>query len=338
MPLLPARIRALERTAQALSEKGYTARKVSRALGILAWNAHDMDGPWWARDNYADGDLGLLVDLFIRGARVPRPDARAVLPEAAWEAGLLREHRGDALSNGTLVPLGEDLIWTDRPERSSRPDGLFLPDSTSLALRGCLPMVPVGRHLDLGAGAGTVAMRAARVARQTIALDLNPRSAEACLVSAVLSGVQGLEAHTLPAEEAVGLGRFDRVTFALPLLVPVGHPESTPIPTLAADNQLLSQVIGVLPRLLAPGGLSLFYCQSFVGEGSLSTVLQAAFDGRPFRAVLWRDHEGPPPAGVLAVRADIEGGFAELPFEGPEFGDRQWWPHLAPLLGEQAVR
>ena len=322
---------------EALRAAGYADRTVARALGVLAWSGPDLDGPWWCRRNLAEGRLGGLIDLLILGRRLPLALAAELLPAASWELGLVEDDGRDAWATATVLPMGEDLICTDRPERSEGGDGLFLPDSTTLALRRCLPPRRVRRHLDIGAGAGAVAVAAARRAEETLAVDLNPRAAAACLRSAALSGVGGLRAETAGLRELDGVGRFERLSFVLPLLVAMPRHAGAPVHTVARSSELLVETLCRLPDLLSPGGLALIYAQDHTGGRGLAEVLGRAFEERPWRALYWWDYPGDaaagePRAGVLALRADTPGGLRVAQRPEPPLGATSCWPQLAEYL------
>lgn len=342
--LLPAPTRdALTAVGHWLRARGYSPGRVSRALGILAWNGPDMDGEWWARENHADGDLGDLVDLFVRGQALSARRAEALLPAAAWGAGILVERRGDVLADGIILPLGADLVWTDRGDRSFHKGGLFLPDSTSLELRRLLPPTRVRRHLDLGAGGGAITVAAARRAEETVALDINPRGGEAVQRTMALSNLTGAVAFSGEANKAVALGRFDRLSFVLPLLVPWhGMAAAGPEHTISASSDLLVQVLSMLPTLISPGGLVLLYTQDWAGGPHLPLAIDLVMEGRPWRGAYWWDQQGiwgrrPVRTGCLALRLDGERGFVEQKNEVPDEGVEDWWPHMADLLGEAGV-
>jgi SAM-dependent methyltransferase len=328
----------------ALRAGTYRPRAVAQAIGIIAWNGKQMDGRWWERANCAEGVLGDQVELLLRGGRISSERARAALPEAAWSARLLDEGPEGVTLDGTIVPLEFDLVWTDTPTRAfTGNDGLFLPDSTTLAVRRCLPSDPVARHLDLGSGGGGVAARAARSALETIALDINPRAGLGCHRTAALSGLPNIRPYTGAGAEACTLGTFDRVSFVLPLLVPWSGLAAAPVHTVAEDRNLLREVLELLPTLLAPGGLAVLYTQAWAGDrfpgGGVRDTLAAAFGSRPWRGAYWWDYEGPSPigplrAGILAVRADRTRGYVEAPLDAVDVGVDDWWPGLARLLGE----
>ncbi len=336
----PAWYAATVALGAAIREGVYRPRAVAQAIGIIAWNGAQMDSRWWERANCAEGVLGDQVELLLRGGALSVERIRAALPAAAWEADCLEATEGGLRLTGTIVPLESDLVWTDTVARAfTGNDGLFLPDSTTLAVRRCLPGTPVARHLDVGSGGGAVAARAARSARETVAVDLNPRAGEGCHRTAALSGLHGVRPYTGLCRDAHTLGRFDRVSFVLPLLVPWSGLGPAPVHTLANDGGLLTEVLAQLPALLVPGGLAVLYTQEFAGSQGLRAALNDAFGARSWRGAFAWDYAGvtaagPLRAGILAVRADAARGWEEVPLDAPDVGVDDWWGWVAAVLGE----
>ena len=169
----------------ALTNHGFDGFGVAAALGIPPLHKGGLDHAIWRCANQDEGDLGTLIDLLILGEVKPRATVDALLPPEAWEVGLIREERpmlpgmggvaGMGVSaDGMVLPLGTDLCWTDRPERSLEgKHGIFVPDGSSLAVRHALGSTWVTRHLDMGCGAGAVTVAAARTAEHTLAVDIN---------------------------------------------------------------------------------------------------------------------------------------------------------------------
>lgn len=318
--------------ANRLRELGFLPRPVAQALGIIAWNGRDMDGPWWRRRNLAEGPLRDLVALFISGEALRTERAHRLLPPEAWSVGLVEDDGlGESLATGTLAPLGGDLVWTDRGDRAFTDDlGLFVSDSTTLAIRRCMPSGPCRYHLDLGSGGGGVTVCAAATALRTVALDLNPRGGAFVHRSAALSGRAGVEAWTGDMLLAPALGRPDRLSFVLPLLVPWNGMPGGPVHTIAQSQDLLLSLLQMLPRLLDDRGVAVLYCQDWVGGGGLGDAVEQAFGDRQVRGLYWHDHRGQSPvgplrAGMLILVADQGRGWREAACQAPDLGNDDWW-------------
>lgn len=342
MQLSPQMRQATEVLGDQLRSSQFQPIKVAHALGVLAWSCRSMDSHWWRRKNLAEGPLWTQIELLIRGGRVPIAQAHAAFEVEAWESGVLVDLEGQTQATGTVLPLASDLIWTDRADRAFvGSDGIFLPDSTTLTLRRCLPEERVGRHLDLGAGGGAVALRAARWAEEVLALDLNPRCLPACQRSAALSKV-----HVQMVIEDVQFiskhGSFDRITFVLPLLWPWRDLPQAPLHTVARRPEMLAELISILPDLLNKNGLALLYCQNWAGPSLVETISRA-FKDRQWRGAFWWDYMdetavGPLKTGVLAIQLDQGWGWTEAPNEAPEMGNEQWWPEILSVLEKSTSR
>ena len=105
-------------------------------------------------------------------------------------------------------------------------------------------------------------------------------------------------------------------------------------------TQLLVDVLNAVAERLTPGGLCVFYVQDFAGARSLPDAIDAAFKGRSWRGAFWWDYigetqAGPLRSGILAIRADSSPGWRDEQNEAPDMGCDDWWPYLAPLLGEE---
>ena len=325
-----------------LEAAGFNEAEITKALGIDGWTGVDLDDLDWRRQVRTKGAPGDRVRALLCGDPLSLDRALVAIPRHAWEAGLITtNHQArEVHALGCLVPMGEDLIWTDRGDRTYRgEDGVFVPDSTSLGIRRCLPPHTVDRHLDIGCGAGAVTVAAARRARETVALDVNHRAGMFCLRTAALSGVEGVTAFAGDLAGAAELGTFDRVSFVMPLLLPWKGMAASPVHTLARAPDLLARTIALLPRLLRPGGLALLYAQAWVGGEPVEDAFARAFGSRAWRTIFWLEHtreadeeEAGLKAGIWAIEADREGGFWETPrLEADEPGV-DWWPALKERL------
>ena len=317
----------------ALRDGGFTSRKVAQALGFIAWSGAALDSAWWRRSPSAGGALGPLIDVFVRGEDVGEAALVTALGARAHAAGTRLGLIEGGASPLLLLPLGEDLVLMDHPARSGQDDGIFLADSTSWAARRMV-LGPAGRHLDLGSGGGAVTLAAARTATETVGLDINPRAATVLALSAALSAVNVLPT-TGDARALDGIGTFDRVSFVLPMLTRRVEMADAPVHTLGPAN-LLESVIDQLPSLLRPQGLAILYSQVVLPGGELPTVLRRAFARRRFRARLWVDwwsdtEVGPVRGGILALRADADGGFDEVEAPPDRPGDDDGSAQLAAL-------
>jgi hypothetical protein len=104
-------------------------------------------------------------------------------------------------------------------------------------------------------------------------------------------------------------GRFDRLSFVLPLLHPWSGRDPQPVHTHASSPDLLERTLRALPRLLDHGGRAVLYAQHWVPGGEVRAVLGEAFGGRPWTLRFTGDHTGSTDVGrvqtgVFEVVAD----------------------------------
>ena len=176
------------------------------------------------------GPGALCAGLFSYEHPARREDAEealgATLVDALLDAGVLRD-RGDRSVEAAyrLVPfMGLHLI---SDPLDARADAVMGPSPTTLVLARLVPERP-GRVVDLGCGAGSLALlAAARGAREAVGVD---RNARAIAISRCNARLNGLRAEFLAGDrlEPVRGRRFDRV-ISQPPYVP--RPEGVGVAT-----------------------------------------------------------------------------------------------------------
>src|SRR5688572_4992422 len=132
----------------------------------------------WLRAEPGPGPV--LARLFGYADRVPRARAVEVLGadvvDALVRAGMLAIADGDASSSIRIVPFGAQHIASDPMEAAADP--VMGPGATTLELSRAMPVDAGVRVLDVGSGAGTLALAAAAAgAREVVGVDLHPRAA-----------------------------------------------------------------------------------------------------------------------------------------------------------------
>jgi SAM-dependent methyltransferase len=176
-----------------------------------------------------------------------------------------------------------------------------------------VPDAFLGTALDLGCGAGTLALVAARRgAKRAVGVDLNPRAIELAKFNARLNGLDA-EFRVGDSIEPVASERFDLVLSQPPF---VGRPPEQEERTFlfggAMGDELGLRFLAAVPNVLAPGGRALFLLQSAerAGEPLVTRVRKALGEANPNVLVLAGG--GPTPATQASVFAS---------FEDPTFGD-----------------
>jgi len=319
---------------------GYNAHAATTILGLPGWTADSLDTLFWEIGLLDSGPTATLVRALLQGEPVRVGAARRHLPEELGRLGLLEQRGGEVRARRCFFPLGDEHISVaDSPRVAlTEPDSVFLPDSSTMALRRCQPYSPVGRHLDLGCGSGAVALAAAHWADEVVLVDINPRAPAMAKESFALSGLQQPQAYAGSVDDAPMVGPVDRISFVLPLLQPWTGMGDSPIHTLAARPDLLDRTLAVLPPLLRPGGLALLYCQCATEAAPAHALLDQAFGSRPWRGGLWWEAEedildGTLKVGVIAIQADVPGGWREARNTERDEADVWWWPALRRDLG-----
>jgi len=161
---------------------------------------------------------------------------------------------------------------------------VMVPKRGSILLARHMGVRPADAVLDLGTGAGFLAILAARAARRVVATDVIPESIECARGNAVLNGLEGKMDFRVGAMYAPVAGAaFDLVLANLPQMpVPPGR-EGVKDPRLLADDggpdgwSLLDQVIQGAPDYLSPGGRLLFTCFAFLGVRRALQKVKAPF-------------------------------------------------------------
>jgi SAM-dependent methyltransferase len=257
-----------------------------------------------------------LARLFVFDATLTEAEAREALTpehfELLLDAGVLaRAPDGGVVSRFLVSPTRTGVVvLSDRLETGR--DAVMGPGGGTEHLERLVPSAFTGRALDLGCGAGTLALAAARRgAKRAVGVDLNARAVELARFNARL--------NALDAEFFVGDGiepvrdeSFDLVLSQPPF---VGRPPEQEARTFlyggVRGDELALAFVGAVPKVLAPGGRALFLFQSAEREGEpLMTRVQRAL-AEPAPHVLLLAGGGPTPAMQASVFAS---------FEDPSFG------------------
>ncbi|HEX6278098.1 MAG TPA: methyltransferase [Polyangiaceae bacterium] len=305
------RLRARFRTA------GFGAELVAEADAFIPGALRSPRLPlvrFWLERRREPG--AVLARLFVFDATLDETEARDALSPELFEelvlAGVLaRAPSGGVESRFLVSPTRSGVVvFSDRLETGR--DAVMGPGGGTEHLERLVPSAFTGRALDLGCGAGTLALALSRRgAKRAVGVDLNPRAVELARFNARL--------NALDAEFVVGDGvePVRNETFDLVLSQPpfVGRPPEQEERTFlfggARGDELGLAFIGAVPNVLAPGGRALFLLQSAEREGEpLMTRVKRAL-GEPAPHLLVLAGRGPTPAMQASVFAS---------FEDPTFG------------------
>jgi methylase of polypeptide subunit release factors len=233
-PAIAARLaRVGERLDDALRApmRIWHARRMLEPAAVAArmFVLHDPVAPDEARA--AIGDLGPLVD-----------------------AGVVDEQPEGVVSRLHAAIAGDVLCFGDRPGLGG---GAVPPicGGTMQLVRAVTPKEALGQALDLGCGAGAVALFLARASRRVVATDIDRRALAWTRFNAALNGVANVELREGDLYEAVRGERFDRVAVHPPFLArPDGVAGSTFAHGGSRGDELPLRVLAGVGHHLSPAG------------------------------------------------------------------------------------
>lgn len=217
--------------------------------------------------------------MFVMADPVTADEAREVLgPERPvdrmLDVGLLRE----AEEGGLVCAFSTDLVRIggyDRfilsDELTQGGDAVMGPSEATLVLSGfARPRAPTAKALDLGCGAGTLALAVSPYCDRVVATDVNPRAIALTQINAWMNGIVNLDLRSGDLFAPVPDESFDLIV-SQPPYVPrprelrpaaylFGGPRGDEMPL-----RLLRQVAGHL----APGGFSIVVAAWPVVDGDM---------------------------------------------------------------------
>lgn len=249
-----------------------------------------------------------LVDRALRffslGDPVTVAEARSVVGAGALE---------ELLAVGLVVRDGDRVVSPFRLRATpADPAGatrgvLFFADSlghggdavmgsgplTGPLLRAALPSRPIARALDLGCGAGLVALTLAPRTTTVVASDINARALVLTRVNAALNGVGNIEVRTGDLFAPVRGERFDRIVCQPPFFpTPDGLPGATYAHGGRRGDELAMRAFAELPEHLSAQGRGVFIAElPELEEQPVASRIRAVLPPRTNLLVL--ESEGP---------------------------------------------
>jgi SAM-dependent methyltransferase len=221
---------------------------------------------WWLSQRPEPG--ARLARLFTYEEPLPAAEARealgAELADALVRAGILAPSAdGAELAARFMITPTALNLWLLSDSLEAGRDAVMGPGSGTEYIARLVPARLGGTALDVGCGAGTLALVAARAgARRAVGVDINERAVEIARFNARLNG--------LAAEFRVGDGvapvsgeAFDLVLSQPPFVVrPAGGPDYTFLFGGAEGDELPRRLLREIAPVLAPGGRALMLLQA----------------------------------------------------------------------------
>lgn len=212
---------------------------------------------WHAR--HAPGEAGLVIRAFVADDPVPEADlVRAfgvALFEALMGAGLLARTAAGVASPYHLAHYDETLVFVDRLTHGV--DAIVASPVAPALMAAAYPPARIGSVLDLGCGAGGMALVLAANAERVVAVDDNPRALALARFNARLNGVRNLE--LLDAEAFAQLDQREAQSFELVASLPAF--DAFPAQPGGHGDERAALRLVAAARHLQPGGRAILYAE-----------------------------------------------------------------------------
>jgi SAM-dependent methyltransferase len=285
-----------------------------RFLGRIARVGERLDDPlripmrvWHARR--MPEPAAVAARLFLLHDPVRAAEAEALLGDVEpWrDAGLVVASGARVTSPARLALAGPLFVFGDRD--TSEGGIPPLNPVTALLARAVLPAA-VECALDLGCGAGALALAMARTARRVIATDVDPRALAWTAFNARLNGLSNVELRHGDLFAPVGGERFDRIV-SQPPFVATSARTSIYAHGGARGDELPLRALAGAASCLKPGGRALFLADWPLLDGDpLDGRVRTALGSGPDAIVLQS-----PPKNLDEYCVALAAG------EHPELGD-----------------
>jgi methylase of polypeptide subunit release factors len=233
--------------------------EIAEALGPgLRFNSR-LDSELYRRRLADDhGAAATLAKLFRLTLPVSLADATRALaplqPSALAELDLAAVD-GDTVEPRVRIAAYEGIVLVSDPLDPASQSFVAGPNAAATRVDRLTIRRPVARTLDLGTGAGTQALRAARHSDHVVGVDVNERAIELARLNAELNGVANVELRRGDWLEPVAGERFDLIVSNPPYVV---SPETELLyrdGNLVADD-VTRMLVTEVPAYLEEGGVA----------------------------------------------------------------------------------
>ena len=230
---------------------------------------------------------GLAARLFFCGESLSRDESVQAVGEGIFlglaEAGWLVEKTGQWSSPYELHLAGGLLVWGDAASGV-----MALGETTALLDQASRPTGRVGKALDLGCGAGTLALLLSSNADAVTGTDIDPRAIRLAKINAEMNGVCGVDWREGDLFSPVDGERFDLIVAQLPFLPRAGAgPLSLATHGGKRGDELCLRALGDLRHHLTAGGRAFFLIDWALGAGeSVAERVRGALGESGWRVLL----------------------------------------------------
>ncbi|MCZ2150661.1 MAG: methyltransferase [Bryobacterales bacterium] len=224
---------------------------------------------------FRDDAAAVLLRLFFCAIPTPADEAEAALgPEllrAALECGLLLSDGGSVTAPFHLRLARGLYVFSDYLNGHSEAV-MGAGETTAILYQAGCPTRPVRRALDLGCGAGTLALLLARTAAHVVGTDINPRAVALAKLNASLNGILNVEFLAGDGFAPVRGERFD-VILSQPPYYP--NPRGASIETYlhggVRGDELAWRIATEAPSYLTPAGKAVIFASWTSGRPPIHT-------------------------------------------------------------------
>ena len=257
---LGLRLRAIGLAPPFLAQLARVGDRLDDALRapMRIWNTRRMREP-----------AAAAARLFMLHDAVTAEEARTALGEFAplRDGGLVEETAAGVVSRFHLALAADVYCFGDPP--GSRGDGVPPVCGATLDLvRAAMPGRRVDSALDVGCGAGAVALLLARAARRVVATDVSPRAIAFARLNAAVNGVTNIELRRGDLFEPVRGERYDRIAAQPPF---VARPDDARLSTFVhggtRGDELPLRLLGGASSHITSGGRALVIADWPLVEG-----------------------------------------------------------------------
>jgi SAM-dependent methyltransferase len=259
---------ACTRLRERLAAAGYDSAFVGAAEDVAPQMVDRLRMPlirWWLSSR--PGAAADLASIFCYGLDVARERVVAALGAdlvaRLGEAGVLVPAEAATVrSPYLLLPLEGQWFLSDRLDAGG--EAVMGPGMTTLLLHRLLAELPGERVLDLGCGAASLAIAAAKRGARATGADLSERALAIAAFNARLNAVT-IEIRLGDVGEAVRGETFDLVLAQPPYVPrPEGESGTTYLHGGRFGDELAMRFVAASARLLTPGGVAVVHFDSVV--------------------------------------------------------------------------
>jgi SAM-dependent methyltransferase len=223
----------------------------------------------------------LAMRMLVFGDAVPAREAKRSLGAdfvgALLEAGLLDQTEHGLVSGFELSLVGDLYLLGDYLGHGG--DAVMGPSPLTFVLaQAAYPHHRVEHLLDLGCGAGTIALLLSEAAASCVATDVNARAVAVARTNAAINGIANIEARDGSLFDPVADQRFDLIVSQPPFVPrPHGIEPASYLHGGARGDELALELLARVPRHLAPGGRAVLMVDwPSLGETAVEDRVEAA--------------------------------------------------------------